>query len=712
MKKYIIAILCIAVMIVGCGKSGDISNESTIDTVDDEQVPSDTASSGAVVNADSIEIYLVGEDRIGIIVYSDYCEELATTPYSNDIQYDFNLTKGDDKKRVQLLTLNQESGYISSRFWAEDSGAEYPSNRVQGTHLCGKNMVFSELCASGITSQISDEGECFLCYTVSDYIENKAESRQLMKGALSSIIHKVTEEEYKQIIREAMDQYEPLVAAGSDFDGLVFSGNLDNAKDEVDDFVFQTEVMEKGAIHINCKMYGKDYDFYTELKDDGGIYPYVTLEPDMIMELEISDYEFGYILSGFTYNNTSGRNVGQDNNRFAVYQVAEEDRPDTNVLLSDSPGITKVCELDEPTLAWANAGIITYQGRSGYGAMDYEGNEIVPCEHFSGFPPNKKGYFVMAKEDKDYTGYVGSYDLYSPQGELITSSSHEIIATGNYYIVKEHEKLTYYDLDGNLIVETEIPRCYSKDCLTPGCRDGVILLSRNSADGTSDQSIIEIGKLYEDGTVEWQTDTTKLLYNEVLFSGLNGGYYLTANNTGDIDSIYLYDADGNRISEFCPQYMSSEGIYTEGKKANKYKPTLMSYDNDGTRYYNKGTKVVLSVGDVCLLIDLVTKECIARYDRITMDGDEDIWRVSDGEKQGYIDSDGNQLGMFDQATDFCNGYAFVREGENAYLIGRDMNKLEKLEDVGQYQFLYCFGDLLGVDNSLDDGISLYKVNGT
>ena len=368
----------------------------------------------------------------------------------------------------------------------------------------------------------------------------------------------------------------------------------------------------------------------------------------------------------------------------------------------------------------AGGGVIIVRDKTGsYGAIDYEKNEIVPCMYSDFTAPNNNGYFVM----RDDVGE--NLNLYAPDGSLITSLITPICVSGNYYSTISYEpdeRLQVYDLEGNLVTEASV---FWEDIWLTGSRDGVTLLRNNKYDMDSNYQLIEIGKLDEKGKIEWQTEydgpmlesRIDLVHPGGLFSGLNDGYYLISDirHSGNENyKIWVYDSDNTLVSEYSFQYMSPEGVYTEGGfyydfyDFDQYdfalsEPYPECYFYDGAYYYSRGTKTVWNLYGNYQLIDLVKKELLAEYDYISMN-EGDRWLVSDGEKWGYIDTEGNLLATFDDASDFSNDYAFIREDGIAYLIDRDFNKLV---EIGPADGIVRYGDLLATLSG-KDGTTLYK----
>lgn len=155
--------------------------------------------------------------------------------------------------------------------------------------------------------------------------------------------------------------------------------------------------------------------------------------------------------------------------------------------------------------------------------------------------------------------------------------------------------------------------------------------------------------------------------------------YNTENNKKyDIGYFAPDDLDGNLIyakgsDGFGHAYLTSiDAVY--GDRALVYIQT--DYDNDDGVY---------------VLLDLSrsnNEENIAASNTYksmsTNDGEIYLVKNSDGE-WGYIDSDGTELAMFDDAGSFIGEYAPVIEDGKAYLIDRDMNRVTEMIDADSVQ---------------------------
>ena len=130
---------------------------------------------------------------------------------------------------------------------------------------------------------------------------------------------------------------------------------------------------------------------------------------------------------------------------------------------------------------------------------------------------------------------------------------------------------------------------------------------------------------------------------------------------------------------------------------------MRSFYHDGAYFYNYGSNMVWTVGERDVLVDFalhpgMTFETAdnrivkAVYDQISMN-DENYWLVKDGERWGYIDHDGQEAAMFEDAAAFYQGYALVREEGTAYLIDETF---EKVQNLGEADSVSTIGELFVV----------------
>ncbi len=363
-----------------------------------------------------------------------------------------------------------------------------------------------------------------------------------------------------------------------------------------------------------------------------------------------------------------------------------------------------------------------------YGAVDYDMNEIVPCEYEGFYAPNLKGYFILSDSEKNH--------LFDKTGKEIYSTDKIMNATSSCYIVAESESpddwvgndfLRYYDYNGNMILETSMGE------VTPvkpvGEHDGSVLVRRYSEDGGANHCKTEVGMLKEDGSVTWKTeydgpisfetnadvsDSSSDMMWEInaassgvyiprpLLTGLNDGYYMTYHPIIESGEFDMYDENCNDVGSINILYLNSNGDFsTEPVSEENW---IARYYYDGAFFYNRGTKVIFTVEDRYILMDFATQKTLANYDRINM-AEDDLWLFKDGDEKGFIDPDGNEVARYDKAADFYNGYAPVIKDEKAYIIDTDLNivyEIGEAEDVG------TSGDIFMVLK--DDVIYMYRLS--
>ena len=412
----------------------------------------------------------------------------------------------------------------------------------------------------------------------------------------------------------------------------------------------------------------------------------------------------------------------------ASTETAADDSTVTGVSdeTKDDASPKKMCDLKEygyDNAGNAFGGVMIVEKDGKFGAADYDMNEIVPCRYERFTSANNKGYFVM---------FDGSeYILFDKTGKEIYRTGHTICATGNCFIVAPNsgiddwtsdDLLDYYDYSGNLIIETSMSEATPVDFA--GNHDGVVLLRRFTEDEGANHSKMEVGKLREDGSITWQSEYDGPSYGtehaednpdsdwegngasgwayipRPLLSGLNGGYYVTYHPAIEWGYMVMYDESSSKVTDFHVCYMSPDGSYAESNynESNDVK----GYFYDGAYNYNRGTRMVWTCSDKNILVDVVQKKALAIYDHIRL-AEDDLYLVSDGSKWGYIDPDGNELAMYDDAGDFCNGYAPIIKDGRAYLIDTNLNEVG---DLGEADKVYTIGELYGVEKG--DTISIYR----
>lgn len=184
-----------------------------------------------------------------------------------------------------------------------------------------------------------------------------------------------------------------------------------------------------------------------------------------------------------------------------------------------------------------------------------------------------------------------------------------------------------------------------------------------------------------------------------MVSTMNHGYYVIK---GIYDSmILMYDADDNQIAYFNWRDLSIDETGKVGMVKYYYDESLdySGFCADGSYLYHYGSKMVFHNGKKYVLMDLAKNpdpwsldpEAVvtAVYDWIGM-WDADYWLVQSGEKWGYINHDGEEMAMYEDAGHFVGGYAMIIEAGEAYLINADFEKVQKL---GKADSVFALGEL-------------------
>jgi hypothetical protein len=326
------------------------------------------------------------------------------------------------------------------------------------------------------------------------------------------------------------------------------------------------------------------------------------------------------------------------------------------------------------------------------------------------------------------------YYLFDKTGKEIYKTPHTIIATANCFIIQptsgtdewcSADRLAYYDYDGNLIIETSMGE--DTPVIHVGSHDdNIVLLRRFTDDPNNNHCLMEVGKLYEDGHITWQTEYEGPVSWTVtveddpdsmwegnaaswggyiprpLLTGLNGGYYVTYHPYIEWGYMTLYDENSNEVADFDIKYMHPDGSYNENRIYSE-ENDVKGYYYDGAYNYNRGTLMVIMCGDKNILTDVSDMSVLAVYDYISL-AEDDLYLVSDGDKWGYIDPSGKEIAMYDDAGAFYNGYAPIIKDGKAYIIDTDLNEIEEL---GEADSVFSAGELYAITK--DDSTSVYQM---
>ncbi len=345
-----------------------------------------------------------------------------------------------------------------------------------------------------------------------------------------------------------------------------------------------------------------------------------------------------------------------------------------------------------------------------------------------------------------------SYTLFDPQGNVLYQGDQQVRASGGMYIVlterdplgEGQREIAYHRTDGTLV--QALPT--HSWAFINGFYDGVsqvyraeyddVLVGQGEGVGYSyGTGSYQIGEVDAAGNIEWHEDPlytryleraeeeyrraveeaaggedgfanvagTDSYYTRLPLSTVNHGYYVAGTFEYDASWITMC-TDTYEILGECDFYHAEPDaekgfVYSEDyfDEQNSFR----SFYHDGAYFYNYGSNMVWTVGERDVLVDFAlypgmdtetadNRIVKAVYDRIYM-SDENYWLVQDGESWGYIDHDGQESAMFEDASGFCHGYALVGEEGTAYLIDETF---EKVQDLGEADSVSTIGELFVV----------------
>ncbi|MBR0093300.1 MAG: tetratricopeptide repeat protein [Lachnospiraceae bacterium] len=160
-------------------------------------------------------------------------------------------------------------------------------------------------------------------------------------------------------------------------------------------------------------------------------------------------------------------------------------------------------------------GIIPVSSRESYGAMDYEGNLVVPCEYTDFRSASLAGYLTMVKDGTHYLFDATGREMYSGRGRVMASGNMYIVADGiedNYDGSQGMQSLTYYFPDGSVAASfgAEDNLYFAYGNYGNGFYDGKSMLLRRGDpyylrdDFWRGHVSYEYGYVDESGNVTWQ----------------------------------------------------------------------------------------------------------------------------------------------------------------------------------------------------------------
>lgn len=295
--------------------------------------------------------------------------------------------------------------------------------------------------------------------------------------------------------------------------------------------------------------------------------------------------------------------------------------------------------------------------------------------------------------------------------------------------------ISYYRLDGTLIYtenaiagDFNIPLCGFYDGVStiyrPGHRAGY------DTDSSMFSGTCQVGEIDRQGNVTWHEDPACVPYHKEEADERH--YPLNAANHG------YYVAESALTGQSVLVGENYQRQWKLGFRAGWGGNIVMrGFNHDGKGYYNYGPNMVWTVtgqdgnGNRDVLVDVTldpnftgfsasdwTELVESGYDveHSTAKGmvkavygyigmsDENYWLVQKGDKWGYIDHDGREAAMYEDASAFYGGYALVLEEGTACMINE---KFEKVQELGAADGVALVGTLFWVNK--DGTVTLYQL---
>ncbi|MDO4332503.1 MAG: sigma-70 family RNA polymerase sigma factor [Eubacteriales bacterium] len=314
-----------------------------------------------------------------------------------------------------------------------------------------------------------------------------------------------------------------------------------------------------------------------------------------------------------------------------------------------------------------------------WGAVNYEGEEIVPCIYSSfAAAPNEYGQFVLGDGewecafDKEGNLLGQATDIVSVCGEFIVKKQADWVDEWGYV----HYVGTVEKLDGTVLLKLE--QGDGDDFGIVGFGDGSTAWAGN---GNTGVSVDKNGNIEEE-----QADFWMFLPK----AAPCGGYYVAG--WGDVADYTLNGADSY---SFTPEFIALQALETDDTFWLSHTWAFCSFLQNGCWSYNNGTRVGYKIiegstgaEEKAILIDAAkVPETLEEMDRCVLGvfdsllmSDERYWLIGQDGRRGYIDHDGNVLCMYDDAAEFENGYAVIKENGGLYLIDESFEKLAALPE--------------------------------
>ena len=272
-NKHIKSLLPIFLIIIlmfsftACGKSDDGTVDSASTGESYESTPgtnseSDSGTSSPTTSSgtSSVDVYLVDDDTIGIIIRSDESQGLVTSDNGSSGNILFRVDS--ENSYIQIDGRYGSIGFLPS---GTDTYDSYQFDPYQGgTIIAGQNMTYASIYNQGICSKATFEGDYRLVF------QNGSNANELTSGDYSSITHKVSKEEFRGILKDAMDSMTVKEPAKAPWDAYFFTDNYSDYT-----AYLKAEVLKGGLVYLSGEVDGVETDIYgTEESYENASYDY------------------------------------------------------------------------------------------------------------------------------------------------------------------------------------------------------------------------------------------------------------------------------------------------------------------------------------------------------------------------------------------------------------------------------------------------------
>lgn len=364
-------------------------------------------------------------------------------------------------------------------------------------------------------------------------------------------------------------------------------------------------------------------------------------------------------------------------------ESTEEETPDSvlaeGITVSEENGIKRITiDMDVATFSTANGGTIITYNENGCGAIDYDGNVLVPNSYTYYYEiPDNQGNFALGTDEV--------IDVFDSEGNKV----HSVYNWQNFYLSEGYA--TYSSYDEENCVGTVYCYDIANDNLTSHSIESWMHFIRVS-DVKNGRYLCSYSDMEEKE-------------NEGIFYASTDGT-ITPVEDGYMYSIYLYGTpyEGYVFGRFTEmegaQYLFSED-FSEKINISFYGNTnINSFYANGDTYYNKGTQMVITTDFLtddgtmrCYLMDFEgydggnnldydnmpedIRNCIlAEYNNIVLSSCG-IYYAEDESGNFYLSADGSRIeDAYVNHSAFADKYAAVIDANGlAYLIDSDMNVL-------------------------------------